>query len=79
MGINAALHRRMRIATCTGGGGGRRTNLKDGSKFPGLDVRLLEKLAEKYIIKPGEREMCVTLGDALEDKVDLRWNVTKVE
>lgn len=30
-------------------------HLKDGGEFPGLDVRLLKKLAEKYIIKPVEK------------------------
>jgi hypothetical protein len=33
----------------------READLKDGGEFPRLDVRLLKKLAEKYIVKATDK------------------------
>ena len=55
-------------------------DLEDGGELPRFNVRLPKKLTEKYVVKPSEKgKKLIMLNNSRGAKVDIRWNVTKVE
>jgi hypothetical protein len=76
VGIDAALHECMRLVKFVGN---RKADLENSGKFSRLNIRLLEKFAEKDVIKSAGREGCVTLNDPRNIGWYSRWNVTEIE
>lgn len=76
VGIDATLDECVRLATFLGN---RKADLKNSSKLPRLNIWLLEKFAEKDVIKPAGNEGCVTLSGPHDLRWCLRWNVTEIK